>query len=212
MAILIGNVLPQFMLQIILSLISFIFSAINNLLTLLSPFILLLPIPIVAFAHHYLYLLLDRFYPDLDSHERGRVTGYIPGIASWWHGLFTLVVVIMAMLVSDSVLSILPIISSSQTTCSGLPQILDPGVYGAMQVLPHGIIHGTLHGAMPATELCAASSRVGMWVQIAIAILGKPIFSPLLRLLIWLVSAAYIYQFEFIFREHLITMATESDR
>ncbi|MEM6611885.1 MAG: hypothetical protein AAF652_06445 [Cyanobacteria bacterium P01_C01_bin.72] len=26
---------------------------------------LLLPIPIVAFAHHYLYLLLDRFYPDL---------------------------------------------------------------------------------------------------------------------------------------------------
>ncbi|MEL6581360.1 MAG: hypothetical protein AAFQ14_16585 [Cyanobacteria bacterium J06621_12] len=173
-----ASILPQFIQQIIISLISFITSIIGNLITLISPLILLLPIPIVAFAHHYLYLLLDRFYPELTAGERGRVTGYIPGIVSWWHGLFALVVVVMAMLCSDSLLSILPWLSHNAADCL----------------------------ASQTSELNAsATTRVGLWVQIALMIFRQPIYSPFLRLVIWVVSAAYLYQFEFIFRQHLIT-------
>lgn len=176
----IGSMLPHFIQQLILGIISFISSVINGLITLLSPLVLLLPIPIVAFAHHYLYWLLDRFYPDLDSTERGRVTGSIPGIVSWWHGLFALVVVIVAMLVSDSVLSILPWLTHNAADCI----------------------------ASQTSEInVRATTRVGLWFQIALMILRQPIYSPFLRLVIWIITAAYLYQFEFIFKEHLINSA-----
>lgn len=175
--IFLGSLLPQFIQQIILGLISFVVSFFGNLTTVLSPFILLLPIPIIAFAHHYLYLLLDRFYPDLDVTERGQVTGYFPGIVSWWHGLFALVIVIFAMLVSDSILSILPLLTHNAANCFAY-QALEINVY--------------------------ATTRVELWVQIALMIFRQPIYSPFFRLIIWVVAAAYMYQFEFTFRQHLI--------
>ena len=184
----VGSMLPQFIQQIILWLISSISSIISSLITLLSPLVLLLPIPTVAFAHHYLYLLLDRFYPDLDSAERGRVTGYVPNLVSWWHGLFALVVVIMAMLVSDSVLSILPWLTHNAADCI----------------------------AAQTSEINVnATTRVGLWFEIALMILRQPIYRPFLRLVIWIITAAYLYQFEFTFREHLIASAGQignSDR
>ncbi|MEM8830204.1 MAG: hypothetical protein AAGE96_12720, partial [Cyanobacteria bacterium P01_G01_bin.19] len=182
------SVLPYFIQQIIFGIISFISSFISALITFISPFALLLPIPIIAFAHHYLYLLLDRFYPDLDITERGRMTGYFPGIVSWWYGFFALVVTIFAMLVSDSVLSILPWLTHSTADCL-TSQTSEINVY--------------------------ATTRVDFWVQIALTILRQPIYSPLLRLVIWLVTAAYMYQFEFTFRQHLIATnegGTNSDR
>ena len=177
------SILPQFIQPIVLGIISFISSIISGFITLISPFILLLPIPIIAFAHHYLYFLLDRFYPDLDVTERGRITGYFPGIVSWWHGLFALVVVIFAMLVSDSVLSILPLLIRNTADCF-TSQISDINAY--------------------------ATTRVEFWVQIALNILRQPIYSPFLRLIIWVVTAAYMYQFEFMFKQHLI--ATNGER
>ena len=176
----IGSMLPHFIQQIIMGFISFISAIISGLITLISPLILLLPIPIVAFAHHYLYLLLDRFYPDLDVTERGRVTGYFPGIVSWWHGFFALVVVIMAMLVSDSLLSILPWFTHNAAD------------YIASQMSEINV---------------SATTRVDLWVRIALMILRQPIYSPFLRLIIWVISAAYMYQFEFTFREHLVASA-----
>ena len=176
----IGSMLPHFIQQIIMGLISLVFSIVSGFITLVSPFILLLPIPIVAFAHHYLYLLLDRFYPDLEMAERGRITGYVPGIVSWWHGLFALVVVIMAMLVSDSLLSILPWFTHNAADCLA-SQTSEMNVF--------------------------ATTRVELWVQIALMILRQPIYSPFLRLIIWVISAAYMYQFEFTFREHLVASA-----
>ena len=186
--IFISSILPQFIQQIIFGIISFFSSIINGLTTLLSPFILILPIPMIALSHHYLYLLLDRFYPDLDVTERGRVRGYFPGIVSWWHGLFALVVVIMAMLTSDSILSILPWLT-----------------YNAADCLASQTSEINVH----------ATTRVELWVQIALMILRQPIYSPFLRLIIWVVAAAYMYQFEFMFRQHLIAVnetGASSDR
>ena len=196
----VGNLLPQFIVEMIVGAISLISTIVNSLIILLSPLILLLPIPIVAFAHHYLYFLLDRFYPDLDPTERGRVTGYFPGVVSWWNGLFALLVVIMAMLVSDAVLSILPILTSNFADGGGLQQLSNPQVYGAMEYLPKGTVYGTVHQHLGVS----AASRIYIWVRMALMILGQPIYSPVLRLVIWIVAAAYMYQFEFIFREHLI--------
>ncbi|MDJ0588651.1 MAG: hypothetical protein QNJ72_01475 [Pleurocapsa sp. MO_226.B13] len=138
--------------------------------------ILLLPIPIVAFAHHYLYLLIDRYYPDLNPAERGRISGYYPGIVSWWHGLYALLVTILAMLISDSILSILPWLNFNLVDCGLVTS--NAGFY--------------------------VSNRIDFWVQIALVILRQPIYHPWMRLILWTITAAYLYQFEFTFRQHLI--------
>ena len=172
--------LPQFIQYIIVGIFNLVLSIVSHMATLISPLILLLPIPMIAFAHHYLYLLLDRYYPDIASAERGRVTGYFPGLVSWWHGLYGLLVIILAMLISDSVLSILPWLSFDSLNC-GLSSMSD----------------------MSEIEIFAGS-RVGIWVRMALMILVQPIYSPVMRLIIWLIAAAYLYQFEFKVRQHLI--------
>ncbi|MEM8673814.1 MAG: hypothetical protein AAGF83_08070 [Cyanobacteria bacterium P01_G01_bin.67] len=183
------SILPQFIQFIITGIISFISSILSNIIALISPvvalvsaLILLLPIPIIAFAHHYLYLLLDRYYPDLTPAERGQVTGYFPGIVSWWHGLYGLLVIILALLFSDAVLSIFPWLNLKLATIDF--QLLDLGI--------------------------SASNRIDTWIRIALMILGQPIYQPLLRLVIWIAAAAYLYQFEFTFRQHLISSASSS--
>lgn len=179
---LIINALPQLIQTIITGISSFVSLIISGLIALVSPLILLLPIPIVAFAHHYLYLLLDRYYPDLSSAERGRMNGYYPGIASWWHGLYALLVTILAMLISDLVLSILPWLNFNLMNCGFLE--------------------------MPNAEFYA-SNRIDFWVQIALTILRQPIYRPWMRLILWTITAAYLYQFEFTFRQYLINRASE---
>lgn len=175
--------LPQFIQFIIGSAVNLFLSILNGIATLLSPLILLLPIPIIAFAHHYLYLLLNRYYPDLDSAERGRVTGYFPSIVSWWHGLFALLVIIMAMLFSDSLLSIVPWLNFNFSDYNFLPQVSNVEIYG--------------------------NGRISMWVRMALMILGQPIYRPFMRLIIWIIAAAYIYQFEFSLRQHLIGISRD---
>ena len=74
---------------------------------------------------------------------------------------------------------------------------------------------GMVSGAVGSSDVCvAAASRIDIWVKIALTILGQPIYSPFLRLVIWIISAAYLYQFEFTFKQHLIASARErnSDR
>ena len=179
---LILSILPQFIQGIISGFFSFISTIISYLLTLISPLILLLPIPIIAFAHHYLYLFLDQYYPDIRPIERGRVTGYFPGIVSWWHGLYGLLVVILAMLFSDAILSILPWLS----------------------------FHSLDHDFLSISDIeISAANRINLWVRIALIILLQPIYHPFMRLVIWVITAAYLYQFEFQVRQHLIASASE---
>ncbi|MEL6928751.1 MAG: hypothetical protein AAFO95_08960, partial [Cyanobacteria bacterium J06600_6] len=100
---------------------------------------------------------------------------------------------------------------SSYTNCGGLEQVSNSAVYGTMELLPTGVVSA----AVGYSDLCVnASSRVELWVQIALMILRQPIYSPLLRLVIWVISAAYLYQFEFTVKEHLIANAVgrNSDR
>ncbi|MBE9044751.1 hypothetical protein IQ255_10085 [Pleurocapsales cyanobacterium LEGE 10410] len=174
------NLLPQIIQAIVIGIVNFISAIVGGLIALISPLALLLPIPIVAFAHHYLYLLLDRYYPDLNPTERGRIRGYYPGIVSWWYGLYALLVTILAMLVSDSVLSILPGLNFNLVDC-GL-ETSEAGFY--------------------------ISNRIDFWVQVALMILRQPIYRPLMRLILWTITAAYLYQFEFTFRQHLIDRAS----
>ncbi|MEM6611886.1 MAG: hypothetical protein AAF652_06450 [Cyanobacteria bacterium P01_C01_bin.72] len=101
---------------------------------------------------------------------------------SWWHGLFALVVVIMPMLCSDSLLSVLPWLSHNAADYIG-SATSELNVY--------------------------AATRIGLWVQIALMIFRQPIYSPFWRLVIWVIAAAYLYQFEFMFREHLIAASRE---
>ena len=180
----IANTLPEVIQAILTGMISLISTIIGGLITLISPSILLLPIPIVAFAHHYLYLLLNRYYPDLSPAER-RIRGYFPGIASWWQGLYALLVVIVAMLISDSVLSIVPWLKFNLADC----------------------------GFVETSNVIHPSNRIDFWVQIALMILRQPIYRPLIRLIFWTITAAYLYQFEFSFRQHSIAAASgNSDR
>jgi hypothetical protein len=50
--------------------------------------ILLLPIAVIAIAHHWLHRSLDQFYPETRSPAVGPTTGWIPGLMSWWEGLY----------------------------------------------------------------------------------------------------------------------------
>lgn len=181
------SILPEFMQYLILGIINFIASIISNFIGLFSPLfalvsslILLLPIPLIAWGHHYLYLLLDRYYPEILPAPRIRVTGYFPGIISWWHGLYGLLIIILALLLSDSILSILPWLSFDSSV--GDFQISDLEI--------------------------SANNRINLWIRIALMIFGQPIYRPFLRLVIWIITAAYLYQFEFSFRQHLISSAS----
>ena len=182
------SALPQFLQFIIGAIFNALFSVISSIIgslfNLISPLVLLLPIPVVAFAHHYLYLLLDRYYPDLNPTERGRISGYVPGIVSWWHGLFALLVIVLAMVISDSILSILPWLSASSGEYTDFP-LAEIEIY--------------------------ASSRINLWVQIALMILRQPIYRPVTRLILWIITAAYLYQFEFSFRQHLSALENERE-
>jgi len=49
---------------------------------------ILLPILAIAFTHHFLHLLLDRFFPETQTPDTARTEGLFPGILSWWEGLY----------------------------------------------------------------------------------------------------------------------------
>jgi hypothetical protein len=65
---------------------------------------LLSPIILIAFIHHWLHLLLDRFFPNTKSPEMGKVEGFLPGLMSWWEGFFGWQALAIAMLASSGIL------------------------------------------------------------------------------------------------------------
>lgn len=68
---------------------------------------LLLPISLIAIAHHLLHLFLDRFFPDSRSSELGTAKGFFPGLMSWWEGLYGWMVLILSTLISAGILGFL---------------------------------------------------------------------------------------------------------
>ena len=135
-----------------------------------SPTWFISPIVVVAFAHHYLNLLLERYFPEISLPEMPKVEGFIPGFLSWWEGIYGLVVIILSYLASDTVLTIIPFFNQDISS-------LD----------------------------FAMMNPLYTWFNIAFQ-LYKPIYNPIARLLIWVITAAYLYQFEARFRQYLISV------
>lgn len=67
-------------------------------LVVLGILVLLLPIPALAFTHHILHLLLSRFSPAIQALEIGTSQGLLPGLISWWEGLYGWLVITLATL------------------------------------------------------------------------------------------------------------------
>lgn len=75
---------------------------------------LLSPIPAIAEAHHIIHLLVARFYPKIQAPEIGKPRGLVPGLISWWEGLYGWVVIVLSTLTATVFCSIfLPFLSLS---------------------------------------------------------------------------------------------------
>ncbi|MBC1276761.1 hypothetical protein GNF10_12395 [Nostoc sp. UCD121] len=77
---------------------------------LFAIFIILLilsPIPIISFTHHFLHLLVSRFISEIQAPEIGRTQGLLPGIMSWWEGLYAWLVILISTLATALCLIIL---------------------------------------------------------------------------------------------------------
>lgn len=173
------RVLPDFIVrfifsifQAVLGVVSYIFT---TLITISTPLLLLVPIVVIAFSHHYLHFFLDRFFPDIRLPEMEKVTGFFPNIISWWEVFYGLLVIIVALLLSDIVLSFLPFLAFN----SDIPNI-EPSNVG----------------------------RLFFWFYIAFFLFFQPLYFPSARLFIWIIAAAYLYQFESIVRQHLISVGS----
>ncbi|ABA23392.1 hypothetical protein Ava_3787 [Trichormus variabilis ATCC 29413] len=77
---------------------------------------LLSPIAVISFTHHYLHLLLGRFFAEIQAPEVGDVKGLVPTLMSWWEGLYGWVVIALSTLVAALLCTfILPIFNLSYT-------------------------------------------------------------------------------------------------
>jgi hypothetical protein len=119
---------------------------------------LLSPISMVAFGHHLLYLLMDRFSPSTRPQGTEAVTGFWPSLSSWWEGFYAWAVMILATIL-----------------CVGIGGLL----------LPDAIVNKGLFGVL---LMLADLNKL------------KYLFSP--SFIIWVLSSAYLYQFEFVMRHH----------
>ncbi|MEH2252195.1 hypothetical protein [Nostoc sp.] len=62
--------------------------------------LLLSPIPIISFTHHCLHLLINRFISEIQAPEIGKTQGLLPGIMSWWEGLYAWLVIAISTLIT----------------------------------------------------------------------------------------------------------------
>ncbi|MBW4621911.1 MAG: hypothetical protein KME17_21425 [Cyanosarcina radialis HA8281-LM2] len=61
---------------------------------------LLSPILVIAIAHHFLQMFLDRFFPETRSAEIHHPEGVIPSLMSWWEGFYGWMAISLATIVS----------------------------------------------------------------------------------------------------------------
>ncbi len=173
------SLLPGFIQSFIVWIFQLIFLAFSYIFSILttisSPLLLIVPIVVIAFSHHYLHLFLDRFFPDIRLPEMEKVNGFFPSIMSWWEGFYGLLVIIVSLLLSDIFLSFCPFLAFN----SDLPTI-EP----------------------------ANTGRLFYWFYFALALFTQPIYSPIARFFVWIIAAAYLYQFESTVRQHLIAVGS----
>ncbi|NEU83524.1 hypothetical protein G1O98_32060 [Nostoc sp. UIC10630] len=69
-----------------------------ELFAILTILLILSPIPIISFTHHFLHLLISHFISEIQAPEIGRTKGLFPGIMSWWEGLYAWLVIAISTL------------------------------------------------------------------------------------------------------------------
>ncbi|MCC5643167.1 hypothetical protein LC607_09480 [Nostoc sp. CHAB 5824] len=72
----------------------------SELFAIFTILLLLSPIPIISFTHHFLHLLISRFVSGIKAPEIGRTQGLLPGIMSWWEGLYGWLVIAISTLIA----------------------------------------------------------------------------------------------------------------
>lgn len=68
------------------------------------------PIATIAFTHHLLHLLLSKLSSKFQSPEIGEPQGFIPGLISWWVGLYSWLVIAISLLLSGLIITIVLLI------------------------------------------------------------------------------------------------------
>ncbi|MBG1261758.1 hypothetical protein [Nostoc commune] len=71
-----------------------------HLFAIFTILLLLSPIPIISFTHHFLHLLISRFISEIQAPEIGKTQGLLPGIMSWWEGLYAWLVIAISTLIA----------------------------------------------------------------------------------------------------------------
>ncbi|WP_445627395.1 hypothetical protein [Nostoc sp. DSM 114167] len=71
-----------------------------DLFAIFTILLILSPIPIISFTHHCLHLLISRFISEIQAPEIGRTQGLLPGIMSWWEGLYAWLVIAISTLIA----------------------------------------------------------------------------------------------------------------
>ncbi|MBD2439045.1 hypothetical protein [Nostoc sp. FACHB-110] len=69
-----------------------------ELFVILSILIILSPILVIAFTHHFLHIFISNFISQIQSPEIGKTQGILPGLMSWWEGLYGWLVIIVSVL------------------------------------------------------------------------------------------------------------------
>jgi hypothetical protein len=123
------------------------------------------PIFMIAFGHHWLYLVMDRFFPDSSLADVEAVKGYWPTLSSWWEGLYGWLTLVLATIL-----------------CVGIGGLLLPSRYGA--------------GGGEIYWILAEPNKF------------KYLFSP--PFVVWILSAAYLYQFEHVMRLHFSSLSARA--
>ncbi|MBN3921990.1 hypothetical protein [Nostoc sp. NMS4] len=71
-----------------------------ELLAIFTILLILSPIPIISLTHHCLHLLISRFMSEIQAPEIGKTQGLLPGIMSWWEGLYAWLVITISTLIA----------------------------------------------------------------------------------------------------------------
>ncbi|MHC5933596.1 hypothetical protein [Nostoc sp.] len=71
-----------------------------DLFAIFTILLILSPIPIISWTHHCLHLLISRFVSKIQAPEIGRTQGLLPGIMSWWEGLYAWLVIAISTLIA----------------------------------------------------------------------------------------------------------------
>ncbi|MBW4596018.1 MAG: hypothetical protein KME46_24730 [Brasilonema angustatum HA4187-MV1] len=68
-----------------------------ELLTILVILVAILPIPAIAFFHHF---FISRFIPVIPGEGTINIKGFVPGLISWWESLYSWLVFVLSTLIA----------------------------------------------------------------------------------------------------------------